>query len=284
MTLDVNKYCAEKLKKLRLSKNLTQKELAEELGVTQQQIARYENNLRMFKQDFLFQLANYFQVSINDFFPPVFGNTSNILEDKMYEENVSLSQLSIITGIPVEEIKNIYDGKNRLPKPEDLIKISKALNDEPYYYLAGSGYVDDETLIDYDLYESGIRYLLSERDRQVLCSYVCSYWNSKTKKHIYTYTEVYNTIFDNEKKDFSINEVKKIVSTPNNITTEQLNKLNSIINSKMKEAVDINEKINITTINDINRKINSGDIIDISDLSDKDKEQIKYMIELMRKQ
>lgn len=70
MTLDINKYCAEKLKTLRLKKNLTQKELAEELGTTQQQIARYENNLRMFKQDFLFQLANYFNISINDFFPP----------------------------------------------------------------------------------------------------------------------------------------------------------------------------------------------------------------------
>ncbi len=66
----VNKYCADKLKSLRLSKNLTQQELAEDLGVTQQQIARYENNLRQFKQDFLFQLADYFNVSINDFFPP----------------------------------------------------------------------------------------------------------------------------------------------------------------------------------------------------------------------
>ena len=51
--MDVNKYTADKLKKLRIENNLTQEKLAEELNITQQQIARYENNLRQFKQDYL---------------------------------------------------------------------------------------------------------------------------------------------------------------------------------------------------------------------------------------
>ena len=63
--MDVNKFCADTLKKLREQRNLTQTELAEELGITQQQVARYENNLRQFKQDFLFKLAESFKVSIN---------------------------------------------------------------------------------------------------------------------------------------------------------------------------------------------------------------------------
>lgn len=86
MSFDVNKYCAEKLKKFRLSRNLTQKELAEDLGITQQQIARYENNLRMFKQDFLFQLADYFHVSINDFFPPLEKSNEEKKQDEVYKQ------------------------------------------------------------------------------------------------------------------------------------------------------------------------------------------------------
>jgi repressor LexA len=96
MSLDINKYCAEKLKRFRLSKNLTQKELAEDLGITQQQVARYENNLRMFKQDFLFQLAEYFNVSINDFFPPLERNDEvykQILRDKgLMDENDNINE------------------------------------------------------------------------------------------------------------------------------------------------------------------------------------------------
>lgn len=69
--MDVNKYASLKLKELRSKKNISQQELAEELHVTQQQIARYENNQRKFKQDILFKLSNYFGVSIDYFFPTI---------------------------------------------------------------------------------------------------------------------------------------------------------------------------------------------------------------------
>nr|DAT00349.1 MAG TPA: Helix-turn-helix XRE-family like protein [Caudoviricetes sp.] len=80
--MDINKYAARKLKELRVQKNLTQEKLAEELNITQQQIARYENNMRQFKQDFLYQLAEYFGVSINYFFPQVnhLNNDNELLE------------------------------------------------------------------------------------------------------------------------------------------------------------------------------------------------------------
>lgn len=67
--MNPNEYCANKLKELRKSKNLTQQELAEGLNIKQQQIARYENNQRQFKQNFLFQLADYFDIPISEFFP-----------------------------------------------------------------------------------------------------------------------------------------------------------------------------------------------------------------------
>lgn len=104
MNNDANKFCADKLKSLRNSKNLTQQELADDLGITQQQVARYENNLRQFKQDFLFQLADYFKVSINVFFPPLNNNDSEIdqiLFSKVKElsEEDKKAVLSVVNAI-----------------------------------------------------------------------------------------------------------------------------------------------------------------------------------------
>lgn len=97
--MDINKYAAKKLKELRIQRNLTQEKLAEELNVNQQQIARYENNLRQFKQDFLYQLAEYFNVSINYFFP-----TENHLKNK---EDLEL--LEQISNLPNEKKKMLKD-------------------------------------------------------------------------------------------------------------------------------------------------------------------------------
>ena len=66
---NVTKYVANKIKSFRESKNITQQELAEALGTTQQSIARYESGERKADQNILFMLSEYFGVSIDDFFP-----------------------------------------------------------------------------------------------------------------------------------------------------------------------------------------------------------------------
>lgn len=106
--MDINKFAAEKLKKLRMMKNLTQEELAEELEITQQQIARYENGLRQFKQEFLFKLANYFNVSINDFFPPLNFDNAEIID--ISYDRVQIPVLGTIkAGTPIEAQEDILD-------------------------------------------------------------------------------------------------------------------------------------------------------------------------------
>lgn len=102
--MDINKYAARKLKELRVQKNLTQEKLAEELNITQQQIARYENNMRQFKQDFLYQLAEYFGVSINYFFPQ---------ENHLNNDNELLKQISNLSD---EKKKMLKDFLNLIDK------------------------------------------------------------------------------------------------------------------------------------------------------------------------
>ena len=104
--MEINKYCADKLKQLRERKNITQ------------QIARYENNQRQFKQDFLFTLANYFKVSINEFFPPTkYDNAEPIIN------TVKIAIYgSIKAGIPLESQNDIID---YLEISKDIVKDRK---------------------------------------------------------------------------------------------------------------------------------------------------------------
>ncbi|MGM0260451.1 helix-turn-helix domain-containing protein [Enterococcus sp. AZ102] len=67
--MELSKFIGGKIKQYRETKNITQDELAEFLGTTRQSISRYENGERKTNQDILFDLAEYFDVSINDFFP-----------------------------------------------------------------------------------------------------------------------------------------------------------------------------------------------------------------------
>ena len=69
--INITEFVANKIKHYREANNITQKELAEALNTTQQSIARYESGERKADQNVLFALANYFKISINDFFPPI---------------------------------------------------------------------------------------------------------------------------------------------------------------------------------------------------------------------
>lgn len=118
--MDINEYSAKKLKELRERKNITQQELAEALRVQQQQIARYENNQRKFKQDLLCKLADYFNVSINDFFP-----NTNYDNAETIKETIKIAIYgSIKAGMPLENQNDIVEYMNI---PKDWIRGNKSL-------------------------------------------------------------------------------------------------------------------------------------------------------------
>ena len=71
ITMEISRYVGNKIKTLRESKDMTQDQLAEMLDTTRQSISRYEIGERKVNQDILFELAEIFKVSINEFFPPI---------------------------------------------------------------------------------------------------------------------------------------------------------------------------------------------------------------------
>lgn len=74
---NLSKYIGSNIKRLRESRGMTQDKLADKLNTSRQSISRYEIGERKANQDILFELADIFNVSINDFFPPV-GSSNDI--------------------------------------------------------------------------------------------------------------------------------------------------------------------------------------------------------------
>lgn len=110
--MDINKYIGNKIREFRIKKNITQEELAEFLKTTPQTISRYEIGERKTNQDVLFSLANYFNVSINDFFP----NTTNKTQEEKYKKVLREKGL-------MDENENIdEESLNKLLKIADMIK------------------------------------------------------------------------------------------------------------------------------------------------------------------
>lgn len=70
-------YIGAKIKEFRLKRNLTQKELAKIVDVGDTTIANYEKGFRSPKKDTMFDLANAFNISIDDLFPPIQKDSSS---------------------------------------------------------------------------------------------------------------------------------------------------------------------------------------------------------------
>lgn len=56
------------LKKLRLKNKLTQKELADIVGISQQQLSQYEKGINYPKIEIAKKISDFFKISINDIF------------------------------------------------------------------------------------------------------------------------------------------------------------------------------------------------------------------------
>ena len=61
----------ENIKRYRLQNGWTQQELGAKIGISKNAIGNYENGFRSPKKDTMFDLANAFNISIDDLFPPI---------------------------------------------------------------------------------------------------------------------------------------------------------------------------------------------------------------------
>lgn len=108
--MELSKYIGQKIKQFRNARNLTAEELAEKIGTTRATITRYETGARKANQDVLFQLADIFNVSVDDFFPPR-PSKNNIPSNIVHPEGTIQLTIPIIgqiaCGDPITAEENI---------------------------------------------------------------------------------------------------------------------------------------------------------------------------------
>lgn len=158
-------FIGNKIKEYRKLKGLTQKELAKAVGMGDTTIANYEKGLRTPKKNTLFKLANAFDISIDDLFPPIESaktkhnvtkvnfdprqaillSNYNKLNDNRKNKLVQTSEKLLAEEqgkvIDIQEKRAEYDTRKRVSLPA------------PGKVSAGTGYWqedDYDTMVDFD--------------------------------------------------------------------------------------------------------------------------------------
>lgn len=97
----------ENIKQYRLQNGWTQQELGAKIGISKNAIGNYEKGFRSPKKDTMFDLANAFNISIDDLFPPIQKDSSS----------------------PTSSIQTIYD-ELKPPRKAKVLNYAKRQRDE----------------------------------------------------------------------------------------------------------------------------------------------------------
>lgn len=99
----VNDIFAKRLTELRESKNISQQELAEVLGITRQSISLYEKAERNINIELLTKIAKYFNVSA-DYLLGISDVSSSDIDDKAICENLGIKEETLLSLKELNEL------------------------------------------------------------------------------------------------------------------------------------------------------------------------------------
>src|SRR5690625_5253159 len=103
--MDIKRYVGNKIKEYRKKKNLSQTELGKVIGVNQNTITGYEKGEWEIGYDNLFKLAEFFDVTVDDFFPP----TKNVEYKPMQNIKLVTNETKDLDYDDMMLIKNITE-------------------------------------------------------------------------------------------------------------------------------------------------------------------------------
>ena len=128
----------ENIKRYRLQNGWTQQELGAKIGISKNAIGNYEKGFRSPKKDTMFDLANAFNISIDDLFPPIQSDSSS---------NASQIQSIYDELNPPRQVKVLNYAKMQLNEQENEVSEAIQLYSYDYYdhpASAGTGqYLND---------------------------------------------------------------------------------------------------------------------------------------------
>lgn len=143
-------YVGQKIKEFRLSRNMTQKELAERIGMGDTTIVNYEKGIRTPKKNTLFKISEVLRISIDDFFPPITPTAPNSLIEQISDKVVQLHQdrQKNVLSYATEQLDEQERASTISDKTIDLYDARKRISlPVPGKVSAGTGYWQED---DYD--------------------------------------------------------------------------------------------------------------------------------------
>ena len=124
---EIEQNIGRQLKMLRISKKISQKALAELMGITYQQVQKYENGLNRISVSRLWQFCNIFEVSPDFLFDSILGRDTQ----EMSREGETLIPNAVASS---QDIKLIlaFQKIDNTAKRALMIKVCEAMADENF--------------------------------------------------------------------------------------------------------------------------------------------------------
>lgn len=104
MLENIDKIVGSKIRELRLSSGMTQSQLAERIGVTYQQIQKYEKGISSISIKRLFAIADTLNVSLKSFFEDLPVVEEEKVDYFLSKESIEVAKL--INNISDQKLKN----------------------------------------------------------------------------------------------------------------------------------------------------------------------------------
>ena len=132
-------YIGAKIKEFRLLRGLTQKELAKLVNIGDTTIANYEKGYRTPKKNTMFDLANAFNVSIDDLFPPIQKDTPPTTSQiqSIYDQLEPPGQRKVITY--AEKLRDEQEKRRKAKINEVSEKVIQLYGYDYYDHAASAG-------------------------------------------------------------------------------------------------------------------------------------------------
>lgn len=120
-------FIGEKIKYYRKLNNWTQEELGRKIGIGKNAVGNYERGFRSPKKDTVFALANAFDISIDDLFPPIDKTTTSTEAPKTVSDEV----LRLDRDLHKDNHKSWINYGNKLLDKQNTVTYSKNTVNEP---------------------------------------------------------------------------------------------------------------------------------------------------------
>lgn len=108
----------EKIKQLRIERNLTQEELSKLIGLSRTNIGQYETGVRKVPLNIIKQFSSFFGVSVDELLDINIGSDDSDNKNSVSDNKNHITKYEVATemGFTKEEIKLLESGTKQIPK------------------------------------------------------------------------------------------------------------------------------------------------------------------------